>query len=74
MSEFIGRKEELKTLSKLYEKTGFQMAVIYGKRRIGKTTLLTEFIKDKKAVCYVATKGEQSGIWNCLHRKDLFLL
>lgn len=57
MSEFIGRKEELKTLSKLYEKTGFQMAVIYGKRRIGKTTLLTEFIKDKKAVYYVATKG-----------------
>jgi len=56
MSEFIGRKEELKTLSKLYEKTGFQMAFIYGKRRIGKTTLLTEFIKDKKAVYYVATK------------------
>lgn len=56
MSEFIGRKEELKTLSKLYEKTGFQMAAIYGKRRIGKTTLLTEFIKDKKAVYYVAMK------------------
>lgn len=56
MSEFIGRKEELKTLSKLYEKSGFQMAVIYGRRRIGKSTLLTEFIKDKKAVYYVATK------------------
>ena len=32
------------------------MAVITGRRRIGKSTLITEFIKDKKAIYYMATK------------------
>lgn len=32
------------------------MAVIYGRRRIGKSTLIAEFIKDKKAIYYMATK------------------
>ena len=56
MERFIGRKEELKKLNELYETEGFHMAVIYGRRRIGKSTLLTKFIQDKKAVYYVATK------------------
>lgn len=56
MERFIGRKEELKKLNELYESEGFHMAVIYGRRRIGKSTLLTKFIQDKKAVYYVATK------------------
>lgn len=56
MKKFIGRKEELEKLNKLYHATGFQMAVIYGRRRIGKSTLIAEFIKDKKAVYYMATK------------------
>lgn len=56
MKRFIGRKEELKTLRSLYEAQGFQMAVLYGRRRIGKSTLLGEFIKEKKAIYYVATK------------------
>lgn len=56
MKKFIGRKEELRKLNVLYETNGFQMAVVYGRRRIGKSTLLTEFIKDKKAIYYMATK------------------
>lgn len=56
MKKFIGRKEELQKLNSLYEATGFQMAVVYGRRRIGKSTLLAEFIKDKKAIYYMATK------------------
>lgn len=56
MERFIGRKEELRKLNELYETEGFHMAVIYGRRRIGKSTLLTKFIQDKKAVYYVATK------------------
>ncbi len=53
---FIGRERELKSLQELYDKDGFGMSVIYGRRRIGKSTLITEFIKDKKAVFYTATK------------------
>jgi len=53
---FIGRKKELRVLEDTYKKPGFQMTVIYGRRRIGKSRLITEFIKDKRASYYVASK------------------
>jgi len=53
---FIGRDRELNTLQELYEKDGFGMSVIYGRRRIGKSTLIVEFLKDKKSIFYTATK------------------
>ncbi len=53
---FIGREKELTSLSELYHKSGFGMTVIYGRRRIGKSTLISEFIKGKKAIFYTATK------------------
>ena len=53
---FIGREKELASLQELYNKDGFGMTVIYGRRRIGKSTLITEFIKDKKTIFYTATK------------------
>lgn len=55
MDRFIGRKQELDALESLYQKGGFQMAVIYGRRRLGKSTLIKEFIKDKKSVFFTAT-------------------
>ncbi|WP_279232974.1 ATP-binding protein [Fonticella tunisiensis] len=36
---FIGRDFEINTLNKLYEEDKFQYVVIYGRRRVGKTTL-----------------------------------
>ena len=53
---FIGRTRELQTLEETYRKKGFSMTVIYGRRRIGKSTLIREFLKGKKAVFYTATK------------------
>lgn len=53
---FIGRERELQSLEKVYAKNGFGMTIIYGRRRIGKSTLITEFIKGKKAIFYTATK------------------
>lgn len=53
---FIGRTRELNSLEELYHQQGFGMTVIYGRRRIGKSTLINEFIKGKKAVFYTATK------------------
>lgn len=53
---FIGREREMKSLQELYNKDGFGMSVVYGRRRIGKSTLIAEFIKNKKAVFYTATK------------------
>lgn len=51
---FIGRKYELGTLNKLYNENKFHFIVMYGRRRVGKTTLLTEFCKDKPSIFFVA--------------------
>ncbi len=53
---FIGRERELKSLEAVYAKDGFGMTIIYGRRRVGKSTLVTEFIKGKKSIFYTATK------------------
>ena len=53
---FIGRERELKALNDVYDKKGFGMTVIYGRRRVGKSTLIKEFIKGKKVIFYTATK------------------
>lgn len=53
---FIGRKRELNSLERLYHQQGFGMTVIYGRRRIGKSTLIREFLKGKKAIFYTAAK------------------
>lgn len=47
---FVGRDRELKKLETLYERGEFEFVVFYGRRRVGKTTLMNEFLKDKK-VC-----------------------
>ena len=46
--DFIGRTSELATLNAELER-GSGFVVIYGRRRVGKTTLIKEFIKDKRA-------------------------
>lgn len=51
---FVGREKELASLNKLYLEKTFQMVVMYGRRRIGKTTLISEFISDKPAIFFTA--------------------
>lgn len=53
---FIGRKKEISTLKRLYDSDKFLFAVIYGRRRIGKTALINEFLKDKKAIYFTGLK------------------
>ena len=57
----IGCSSELDLLNSLYESSQFEYLVMYGRRRVGKTTLLQEFAKDKKAVFF-------------LHRRKMTLL
>ena len=49
---FIDREEELRHLNALYQKDAPQFVVIYGRRRVGKTSLLEEFLKGKKDTIY----------------------
>ena len=53
---FIGRERELESLKEFQDRDGIGMTVIYGRRRIGKSTLIAEFVKDKKTIFYTATK------------------
>lgn len=53
---FVGREKELRSLESVYKTSGFGMTVVYGRRRVGKSTLIREFIRGKKAIYYTATK------------------
>lgn len=57
MRNFVGRVEELAVLESAYEKAESAMIPIYGRRRIGKTELILEFIRSKRAVYYL---GQQA--------------
>lgn len=54
---FIGRAYELTELQKAYQKNTFQFPVFYGRRRVGKTKILQEFIKDKPCIYYTAIES-----------------
>ena len=56
---FIGREKELAELENLYQQNRFQLFVLYGRRRVGKTTLLLEFCKDKETVFYSAEQSNE---------------
>jgi AAA+ ATPase superfamily predicted ATPase len=49
---FIGRQKELRELTRLYNTDKFQCVILYGRRRVGKTALITEFNKGKKVIYF----------------------
>jgi len=60
--KFINRKKELKQLGeyKWLSKKGLIVLAIAGLRRVGKTTLVKEFIKDKKAIYFFVYESKTS--------------
>ena len=54
---FIGRERELQELNRLFESDRFEFAVIYGRRRVGKTALITQFIRDKDAIYFMGVES-----------------
>ncbi len=54
---FIGRERELSALNELYTSDKFEFAVIYGRRRVGKTALINQFIRDKKAIYFMGVES-----------------
>ncbi|WP_165251942.1 ATP-binding protein [Adlercreutzia sp. ZJ304] len=57
---FVGRQRELTILEKCFSKHAFQMIVMYGRRRVGKTTLLSYFAKDKPTLFFTAQEQSDS--------------
>lgn len=60
MKHFVDREQEMNTLKREYERDGSSLVVLYGRRRVGKTTLISEFIKDKKALFFLASEESES--------------
>ncbi len=54
---FYGRKKELSLLEERYDHNGFEFLPVYGRRRVGKTSLLKEFSKGKNHVFFTASEG-----------------
>ena len=57
--KFIGRQTELAKLNTEYSRDS-SFVVIYGRRRVGKTTLIKEFLKKKTAFYFLATEELES--------------
>lgn len=57
--KFVDRKNELETLNRLYNKNGSSMVIIYGRRRVGKTALIQEFIQNKPSVYFLASQEKE---------------
>ena len=53
---FVNRTNELKTLNSEFTTSNSSFTVIYGRRRVGKTTLIKEYIKNKEMIYYYATE------------------
>ena len=52
--EFIDREEERDLLEREWQSAGGRLVILYGRRRIGKTRLIDEFIRDKPGILYIA--------------------
>lgn len=53
---FIGRENEQKLLIEKIESNKFEFGIVYGRRRVGKTSLLNHVLKEKKGIYYVASE------------------
>ncbi len=78
--EFIDREQELDVLHRAYREDKAQFYVLYGKRRVGKTTLVREFARDLPHVYFLADKTSEQEQMRSLSEKtgllfqDEFLL
>jgi len=60
MKTFINREKELNFLEKEYNREGASLIVLYGRRRVGKTELTTEFMKNKASVYFLASEENET--------------
>lgn len=74
MIQFINREEELKFLESAYKSKKPEFIVMFGRRRIGKTELVTEFCKGKPHIYYLCSEESQKENIDLLKEKmSIFL-
>lgn len=58
--KFVNREDELSLLDDIYKRDESQMIILYGRRRIGKTALITHWLNEhiqKDKIYWVAHKS-----------------
>jgi AAA+ ATPase superfamily predicted ATPase len=58
--KFVNRKNELKFLQKKWTELKSQFIIVYGKRRVGKTELIKQFIGKKNGIYFLADKRSET--------------
>jgi len=58
---FVGRIKNLTFLEKQYNKQNFEFSVIYGRRRVGKTTLLKKYMNGKRVIYFQGIEANAKG-------------
>lgn len=56
MFRFIDRGHELRFLEERFKEKGKQLLIIYGRRRVGKTELVKQFLRGKEFIYFLADK------------------
>jgi len=56
VNDFFDRERELQALDQAWESRGAALALVWGRRRTGKTRLLGKFVEGKRAIFYGATQ------------------
>ena len=69
MKQFVDRELEMEILQNEYERDGSALVVLYGRRRVGKTALISQFIKDKKALFFLASEEAEAQNRNAFKEK-----
>ena len=59
MTRFIDREAEIATLENEYTRDGSSLVILYGRRRVGKTSLITQFISGKNAPFFLASEESE---------------
>lgn len=67
---FMGRAQELSQLNKQYLSNQFELALVYGRRRVGKTSLLRQFLNGKESLYFLASEMNErmslQALENCI--------
>ena len=55
--KFINRELELLSLSEKFDSGKFELVILYGKRRVGKTFMLEKLLSESKGIYFLSDKG-----------------
>ena len=72
---FVGRNHELEILEQCYQSEKFECLILYGRRRVGKTALIREFVHNKRCIFFtgIETTADENlnmfsqSIYQCDH-------